>query len=72
MRFPGLDPRAIYQVAPLVLGAAPATIADQAPPWYTGGGVQLSGALLGEVGLPMPLLAPQQGLILEFQVVDAL
>lgn len=70
VRFSGLDPATVYTLTPLVLGAAPLTIADQAPPWYAAGGVQLSGRVLAEIGLPMPLLAPQQALVIEIRAVD--
>ncbi|MFE1665696.1 alpha-galactosidase, partial [Microbacterium sp. P02] len=69
VRFPGLDPDARYAVRPLDLGAPVVTIADRPPPWYAAGGALLAGRLLVEVGLPMPLLAPQHALVLHLVAV---
>ncbi|WP_253201956.1 alpha-galactosidase [Subtercola sp. PAMC28395] len=63
-RFPGLDPDALYTVEPLDLGAAPHYVQDAPPAWLARGSVTLSGRMLSEVGLPMPLLVPQQALVL--------
>lgn len=71
VRFPGLDPEVSYDVSPLVLGSPPVTLADQPPPWYVENGVRLSGRLLAEVGIPMPLLAPEQAIVLEFRAVGS-
>ncbi|WP_254359392.1 alpha-galactosidase [Microbacterium hominis] len=66
LRFPGLDADARYRVAPVPIADGPRIIADQDPPWYRDGGIELPGRLLAETGLPMPLLAPEQLLLLEF------
>ncbi|PWC07658.1 alpha-galactosidase [Mycetocola zhujimingii] len=61
MRFPGLDPDRVYRVAPLSVGAEPRAIQDAAPPWLGNPeGVCLTGVVLAAVGLPAPLLAPEQ------------
>jgi alpha-galactosidase len=70
-RFVGLDADTHYRVRPLDLGATPRSIQDAAPAWITAGGVVLSGRLLQSVGLPMPLLAPEQALLIELSAVDA-
>lgn len=57
IRFPGLDPERIYRVRPL--GLPPRTVQDAPPPWLAEG-VALSGRILAEVGLPVPLLMPEQ------------
>jgi alpha-galactosidase len=62
---PGLDPAREYRVTPLRLGAWPRTVQDAPPPWWNAGGATLSGRVLATVGLPMPLLAPEQALVLE-------
>lgn len=69
VRLPGLDPAARYRAVPLRLGGEPRAVQDAPPPWYAAGGVDLPGAVLGEVGLPMPLLSPQQALVLEVRAV---
>ena len=64
-RLPGLDPDARYTVRPFAPGDRPRTIADAAPPWWDRGSAVLTGRTLAEVGLPVPLLAPEEALLLE-------
>jgi alpha-galactosidase len=45
----------------------PKVLQDAAPPWWVAGEVTLSGRVLTEVGLPMPLLLPQQALLLDVE-----
>jgi alpha-galactosidase len=63
-RLPGLDPDRAYRVAPLSVAGGPATRQAAAPPWYAAGGVTLGGRVLAEVGLPLPVLLPEQALLL--------
>jgi alpha-galactosidase len=63
-RLPGLDPDRAYRVAPLPVAGGPGTRQAVAPPWYAAGGVTLAGRVLGEVGLPLPVLLPEQALLL--------
>ena len=65
VRLPGLDPAARYRVVTLRPGGEPRAVQDAPPPWYADGGIDLPGAVLGEIGLTMPLLSPQQALVLE-------
>ena len=61
LRFPGLDPQRHYRVRPLSAGAAPRSIQESAPPWLTARPEPtFSGAVLAQLGLPAPLLAPEQ------------
>ncbi|BDZ63274.1 alpha-galactosidase [Agromyces mangrovi Wang et al. 2018] len=64
VRLPGLDSEAEYVVRLVDLGPV-RTIEDAPPPWVTAGEVRLPGRLLGEVGLPMPLLGPENAVVLE-------
>ena len=64
VRMPGLDPDAGYTVRVLDLGPV-RTVQDANPPWFDGGEVRLTGRMLAEVGLPMPLLAPENALVFE-------
>ncbi len=64
-RLPGLDPAATYRVEPLFLDGRPRAVQDAPPPWFESAPVELSGAVLAEIGLPLPLLSPQQALLLE-------
>jgi alpha-galactosidase len=66
---PGLDARREYRVQPVRLGAWPRTLQDAPPPWWIEGGVTLPGRVLATVGLPMPLLLPEQALVLEVTAV---
>ncbi|KQX05387.1 MULTISPECIES: alpha-galactosidase [unclassified Leifsonia] len=68
-RFPGLDAARSYRVRPLVLGTDVFAVQDAAPAWWAAGEVVLPGALLGEVGLPMPLIAPENTVLVEFDAV---
>jgi alpha-galactosidase len=56
-------------VRPLRLGAWPRVVQDVMPPWWDAGSVTLSGRVLATVGVPMPLLAPEQALVVEVQAV---
>jgi alpha-galactosidase len=60
LRLVGLDPDRRYTVRPLRIGPEPATLHVQQPAWLRDGAVTLPGRLLAEVGLPAPLLQPQQ------------
>ncbi|MET0726537.1 MAG: alpha-galactosidase [Leifsonia sp.] len=64
VRLPGLDPDAVYTVSPLDFGPV-TTVQDAAPPWFAAGAVRLTGRVLAEVGLPLPLLAPENAIVLE-------
>jgi alpha-galactosidase len=64
---PGLDPERTYTVRVRGEVGLPHTVQVAVPGWFAqalDGGLRLSGALLGQVGLPMPVLAPAQGFLL--------
>jgi len=63
-RLPGLDPDRAYRVTPLAVAGEPQTKQAVAPRWTEAGGVTLGGLALGEVGLPLPVLRPEQALLL--------
>ncbi|BEL12314.1 alpha-galactosidase [Actinoplanes sichuanensis] len=63
IRFPGLDPDRSYTVRPI--GVPPRTMQDAPPPWLAAGSITLPGRVLTELGLPAPLLTPEQALLLE-------
>ncbi|MCF6473072.1 alpha-galactosidase [Nonomuraea sp. MG754425] len=68
LRLPGLDPEAVYEVR--LAGPAPERTA--LPEWAAtpdGGPVRLSGAVLGELGLPAPALRPATALVVELERV---
>lgn len=66
VRFPGLAPDRRYTVRPI--GTPPKVVQDAPPAWLAAGSVTLPGRVLSEVGLPMPLLAPEQALLLDIEV----
>ena len=70
VRFVGLDPERRYRVRPWTLVEPPAVLQHAAPPWVGDGEVTLPGRVLAEIGLPMPLLLPQQALLLDVLAVD--
>jgi alpha-galactosidase len=64
---PGLDPERTYTVRVRGEVGLPHTVQVAVPGWFAqalDGDLRLSGALLGQVGLPMPVLAPAQGFLL--------
>ncbi|MEV0234386.1 alpha-galactosidase [Nonomuraea sp. NPDC050786] len=69
LRLPGLDPASTYEVRV----AVPKTPASNMPQWSTprwmAGPVRLSGAVLGELGLPAPALRPTTALVIEVEKV---
>ena len=70
LRFPGLDPDRRYRVEPLTVGASPHAVQDAPPAWLADGGITITGRLLADPGLPVPLLAPEQALLLRAIAVD--
>ena len=80
MRFPGLAPERRYRVAPVTVGQSPRVIQDAPPAWLVGTvsaageavftGVVLSGAVLARVGLPAPLLTPEQAALYTVDAVE--
>jgi len=63
-RLPGLDPERGYRVAPVHPAGPPEGLQLRPPPWLAIGAVQLPGRVLAQVGLPMPVLHPEQALLL--------
>ena len=64
-RFVGLDPDRRYTVTVLDVAGRPGTTHRAAPAWITAGGLTISGRLLESVGLELPILQPEQALVLE-------
>jgi alpha-galactosidase len=69
IRFDGLDPARRYRVSPVAELALPRTLDAIAPPWLTRGSIVLTGAVLQDVGVQSPLLAPSQALVLEVEAI---
>jgi len=65
----GLDPDRTYRVVPL-MPVGPSALDERVPPpWLSAGEVTLTGRMLSTVGLPMPVLRPEQALLLEVSAV---
>jgi alpha-galactosidase len=64
VRLPGLDPDRAYRVAPVPVAGGPALRQAAPPPWQEVGEVTLSGRALAAAGLEMPVLQPEQALLL--------
>jgi alpha-galactosidase len=64
VRLPGLDSDRAYRVAPLSLGDGPKVVAARPPAWLAAGEVTLTGRALASAGLQLPMLAPEQALVL--------
>ncbi|TFD95489.1 alpha-galactosidase [Cryobacterium lactosi] len=71
IRFPGLDPKRRYRVRPLLVGPAPRTVQTIPPTWLAADSPELvlTGAALGQVGLPAPLLTPEQAALFTLDAV---
>jgi alpha-galactosidase len=66
-RLPGLDPDRAYRVTPVAVAGEPETKHAVPPRWYQAGGTTLGGRALAEVGLPLPVLQPEQALLLHLR-----
>jgi alpha-galactosidase len=67
LRLPGLDPTRRYRLARLEV---PGEVEPGGPAWLAAGaGVELSGRLLGEVGVEAPTLPPERAVLLHVTAV---
>ena len=62
---PGLDPDRRYRVTPLPVAGGSRGMSRSAPPWWDAGGVVLTGRALAVAGLRLPVLDPEQALLVE-------
>lgn len=62
-RLPGLDPDRMYVLTQVDTGGDPVTVQTAPPRWTTTSGFSASGRFLGEVGLAVPVLAPEQAIV---------
>ncbi|MGN6576927.1 MAG: GH36 C-terminal domain-containing protein, partial [Nocardioides sp.] len=70
LQLPGLDPDRTYRLAALPPGDRPRCMQVTSPLWLTGGAITLPGSVLGSVGVAVPIIAPQQLLLLRATAVD--
>ena len=63
MRFPGLDPEVEYLVRPRDDAGGARVLWSRPPSWWASGGCRATGAVLEHVGLPAPMLAPSQAVL---------
>jgi alpha-galactosidase len=64
-RLPGLDPDRRYTVRPAHPAGPPEPAGHAPPAWLAAGGIELPGRVLAAVGLPMPVLHPEEAILLE-------
>ena len=64
VRLAGLDPQARYRVTVPDLAGGPGTQQIAPPAWMAAGGLTVSGRVLMTVGLQVPVLHPEQALVL--------
>jgi alpha-galactosidase len=71
IRFPGLDRERRYRVRPLLVGPAPHVVQTVPPAWLAADAAELvlSGAVLADVGLPAPLLTPEEAALFAVDAV---
>lgn len=70
VRLRGLDRSRRYRVAPATGIGLPHGLDMVPPPWLGRGWVELSGAVLEDVGVRLPMLAPATAIVLECVAVD--
>ena len=68
LRLPGLDPDRVYRLEPVALGDPAHVVQDAAPAWWQSGSIDITGRALAEFGVPVPLLAPEQAILLRATV----
>ncbi|MFF9171194.1 MULTISPECIES: alpha-galactosidase [unclassified Streptomyces] len=65
VRLPGLDPDALYRLAPLAPGDRPEGPTGFALPWWRGDGVELPGHVLTTAGVQAPAQYPERAVLVE-------
>jgi alpha-galactosidase len=71
VRLPGLDPTADYRLELVDTGGEPFAVQKEPPGWWPppGSSAVLPGAFLGAVGVQVPVLGPEQALVLHLRAV---
>jgi alpha-galactosidase len=69
VRLPGLSPTRLYRVTPLSPVGVPYSVQLRPPPWYEGS-VALPGVALDRIGLTLPVLGPEQAVLLKVDGID--
>ncbi|WP_138275600.1 alpha-galactosidase [Rhodoluna limnophila] len=67
LRLEGLDPKANYRIKMVQPAGAPEYVQRRMPTWIEG--VELSGAALSKIGVRPPILAPENGFLVEVERV---
>ena len=71
MRLPGLDPGRRYRVQLQAPGGLPVHMRGIHPPPWTAEGITLPGSALGNVGLRIPALFPEQLMLVRVRAVGS-
>lgn len=69
LRLRGLDPKARYRLRPLTLAGGPTAQELAACPWIAAGGMEVSGEALMELGFSVPVMHPDQALLVHLSRV---
>ena len=67
LRLPGLDPALDYEVVRRDEAGTAVGLYGRPVPWWTRGRAVASGRVLGEIGLPAPLLNPEEAVLLQLR-----
>jgi alpha-galactosidase len=67
LRLPGLDPALDYEVVRRDEAGTAVGIYARPVPWWSRGRTVASGGVLGRIGLPAPLLNPEEAVLLHVQ-----
>jgi alpha-galactosidase len=63
MKFPHLNPDAMYQVKAVHPAGRPRYMLVETPDWLNG--IELSGSVLANIGISVPILAPANAFLIE-------
>lgn len=70
LRLPSLASDRVYRLEAIEVGGPAHVVQDAPPAWWQAGSIELTGRALAEFGVPVPLLAPEQAILLRATAVD--
>ncbi|HET8958149.1 MAG TPA: alpha-galactosidase [Microcella sp.] len=69
LRLPSLASDRVYRLEAIEVGGPAHVVQDAPPAWWQAGSIELTGRALAEFGVPVPLLAPEQAILLRATAV---